>query len=215
MIDNNFLEEFSNNILPIYEKHEKIFDDYGIHGRLHISRSIIFSEVMSNFYKKLGKNVDSFAVKYAVSFHDAGRQGNGIDFWENDSSKMCFSYLSKKYSLDHCNYASSLIEKSKDLTDINKNIVYDSDVLEIMRPCCGHGERDGFRQSELRFLSSKDQFVDNFEQYSEIRSNLIEDAWKFIEYTEDNRELFKGNRTLYEMLNIIKKNDYGILSTIV
>lgn len=206
---NNFLDELSNSILNVYRKHENSFDDYGIHGRRHISRSIIFSEFMSRFYtKELGKDIDFNAIRYAVSFHDSGRQGNGIDVWEKDSANNCFKYLmdNSDYDETRCKYVSSLI--SKNLTnDINHNIVYDSDVLDIMRPCCGHGEIENFRRSELRFLGTKDNFSNSY-LYDEIREELILDAWKLIEYTEDNEMLFntKENNQLYYMLNIIEKN---------
>jgi len=206
---NKFLDIVSKSIFTIYRKHENDFDYYGIHGRRHISRSIIFSEFMSRFYAKdLGKSIDFNAIRYAVSFHDSGRQGNGIDLWEKDSENNCLIYLTNNSNYDNttCKYISSLIDK-KLTNDINHNIVYDSDVLDIMRPCCGHGEIDGFRRSELRFLGPKDNFV-NFHLYDEIREELILDAWKLIEYTENHHGLFntKENNQLYTMLYIIENN---------
>lgn len=191
---NNFIQEFSEEILPIYQNHEKTFDSYGIHGQLHISRSIIFSEFLSKHYK----NVDINAVRYAVSFHDSGRQGNGVDIWENDSVENCFNYLYNKYNKDYAKYISSLILKDRHTSDINKKIVYDVDVLEIMRPCCGHGERENFRFNEL--LSFDD---------IKFRDDLVEDAWKLIEYTAENRHLFSGTNHLYKLVDIVRKNDLG------
>lgn len=193
----NFIQDFSKNILPIYERHEKTFDRVGIHGKLHISRSIIFSEFMSRFYyKELKKDIQFDAIRYAVAFHDSGRQGNGIDIWEGDSSKICFWYLMKKKS-EYAKYSASLIIKKKD-NDINNDIVYDADVLEIMRPCCGHGERDGFNSNFLRFLK-------NNNDYQYIRNNLIEESWKLIEYTEDNKKFYSDN-TLYRLLDVINSS---------
>lgn len=203
---NKFLIELSTSIFPIYRKHENEFDEYGIHGRRHISRSLIFSEFMARFYTQdLGKKIDFNAIRYAVAFHDSGRQGNGIDLWENDSENNCLLYLTK-FDETCSKYISSLISK-KLTNDINHNIVYDSDVLDIMRPCCGHGDIDNFRRSELRFLGQKDNFV-NFHLYDNIREELIIDAWKLIEYTEEHHILFetKENNQLYTMLNIIEKN---------
>lgn len=198
---NNFVEDFSKNILPIYEKHEKTFDNIGIHGRLHISRSLIFAEFVSRFYHELKMNIDFDSIRYAVAFHDSGRQANGIDKWEKDSSDLCYSYLTKK-NVEYSKYSASLILKNQ-ISDINNDIVYDADVLEIMRPCCGHGERDCFNSNYLRFLK------DN-QQYKDIRNDLIEDAWKLIEYTEDNKEKFKDN-TLYRLLDVINILDFRIL----
>ena len=90
-----FVKEFSKSILPIYQHHESTFDKFGIHSRLHICRSIIFSEFMTRFLlKEFGQKLDFTAIRYAVAFHDSGREGNGVDIWEQDSSDNCYSYLS-------------------------------------------------------------------------------------------------------------------------
>jgi len=199
---NNFIKEFSEKILPIYEHHESTFDTYRVHGRLHISRSIIFAEFMTRYYNELRLNVDFDAIRYAVSFHDAGRKGNGIDLWEADSSNLCLTYLSEKYDLNYCKYIANLIKKDNNL-DINKKIVIDADVLEIMRPVCGHGGIDGFNSKYFNFSP----------EHKEIRNNLINDAWKLIKYTEDNQNMFTGNDHLYQILDILDKNrkDYILL----
>lgn len=197
---NNFIEEFSSNILPIYEKNEYKFDSYGIHGRRHISRSIIFSDFMSRFLLEINKNIDLTAIRYAVSFHDSGRQRNGIDLWEKDSAKNCKDYLLEKgYDLKYSAYVSSLIEKRNVFSDDNKNIVIDADVLEIMRPLCGHGGIVGFNHKFLNFLK-------NEEEYYYMRDYLVLDAWNFIEYTENNSELFNDNNCLYNMIDYLENN---------
>lgn len=211
----SFMVEFSNEILPIYQEHEDTFDKNGVHGRLHISRSLIFSEYMARFYESvLGQDIDFSSIRYAVAFHDSGRKGNGIDIWEDISEKKCFQYLLTKsdYStprqndINYSKYTASLINKSVDKSDFNKLSVYDADVLEIMRPCCGHGERDGFRPNFLHFLKYDDE-------YQEVRNDLIEDSWKLIEYTEDIKHTLGGNDCLYKIINILEKNknDYRVL----
>lgn len=196
----NFIKEFSNNILPIYEKNESKFDNYGIHGRRHISRSIVFSEFMSRFLLEINEDVNLTAIRYAVSFHDSGRQRNGIDLWEKDSAKNCKDYLLEKgYDLKYSAYVSSLIEKRNGFSDDNKNIVIDADVLEIMRPLCGHGGIVGFNHKFLNFL--KDE-----EEYYYMRDYLVLDAWNFIEYTENNSELFNDNNCLYNMIDYLENN---------
>jgi len=192
----NFVKEFSDSILPIYKKHEDTFDVYNIHGSLHISRSIIFSEFMARYYKKIGIDVDFNAIRYAVAFHDSGRQGNGIDLWETDSSKKCYTYLSKKYNSVYCKYVSNLIVKKIDNLDVNKKIVTDADVIEIMRPICGHGGILGFNSKYLSFL------IDD----TQVRNDLIFDAWKLIKYSEDNQHLFTDNNHLYKLLEILNDN---------
>ena len=219
---NNFIEEFTQDILPIYKDHEDTFDDIGIHGRMHISRSLIFAEYMARFYESvLGQDINFSAIRYAVAFHDSGRKGNGIDLWEDVSEKKCFQYLMTNEKSDYSiprqkdinfnRYTASLINKNINSAiiglrlDFNKLSVYDADVLEIMRPCCGNGERDGFRPNFLHFLKFDDEY-----QY--VRNDLIEDAWKLIEYTEDNKHLITDNH-LIRIIDILEKNknDYRVL----
>jgi hypothetical protein len=205
----DFIQEFSSEILPIYEKHEESFDKYEIHSRLHIARSIIFAEYMAEYYEKMNKkagyfdtDIDFDTIRYAVSFHDSGRKGNGVDLWEDDSYKMCYEHMRNiGYTDDYCDYTSSLIYKDAS-SDINKDVVYDADVLEIMRPVCGHGGRLGFREKYLRFSES-------------TKNDLIEDAWKLIEYSEDNKQLFNNNNHLSKLLEIIEKYDYKVLKDIL
>lgn len=196
---NNFIVEFKNEILPIYEKHENTFDYYKIHGKLHIARSIFFAEFMGRFFiKELNKNIDLTAIRYAISFHDSGRQDNGIDLWEKDSEKNCYNYLmNKNFNEKYYKYIADLINKNKS-SDINKNIVYDADVIEIMRPCCGHGGLYGFNENYLNFLK-------NDKKYADIRRTFITDSWKLIVYTEDIKDNFTNNH-LYKIIDIVKNN---------
>ena len=91
-----FKEIFKKEILPIYEKHENDFDYFGLHGKKHITRSIIFSEIMTRFYAPIVKEALDFkSIRMAVSFHDAGREGNGKDIWEKQSAELCYQYLMK------------------------------------------------------------------------------------------------------------------------
>jgi len=218
---NNFTKDLEIHILPHYQNHEATFDPYGIHGRRHITRAVLFSELMARFYNDLGLDVDFNGIRHAIAFHDSGRQGNGIDLWESDSADLCYSYLgSNGLNEEYSYHVSRFIEKHGDWS-INKQIVQDADVLEIMRVICDHGGRDGFLPDRLRFLSSKDVYIPKHkvEQFSKFRNDLIEDAWKFIEHTENNRHLFstKNNDHLQLMIEMLdkKKNEYSVLKKLV
>ena len=200
-----FVKELSKSILPLYQHHENTFDGFGIHSRLHICRSIIFSEFMARFLsKELGQKLDFTAIRYAVAFHDSGREGNGIDIWEQDSADNCYSYLSRSFEFGYSKYVSNLIVKNLRNSDKNKIIVTDSDVLDIMRLY----ELDGFNPKFLSFL--KDGIF-----FEEVREDLILDSWKLIEYTENNKHLFDSNSNnhLYLMMNMIEndKSNYKLL----
>jgi hypothetical protein len=155
-------DEFGNqlerDIMPLYLQHETRFDDIGIHGRMHISRAVIFAEWITRYYiQHFSIPIDFHAVRMATAFHDAGREGNGPDYWEKESSNLCYTYLANKgFAPDQARFTANLILKHGEY-GIEKRIVHDADVLEIMRPCCGHGGRMGFKMKKLRFcfLTSK------------------------------------------------------------
>jgi hypothetical protein len=188
-----FVKDFVSNILPIYNNHESSFDYNGIHGRMHVSRALIFAETMARYYYKLFgvKDIDFLAIRYAISFHDSGRKGNGIDIWESESADICRVHLlNRGLSKEYSKYVSQLIEK-KGRWDAHKKMVHDADVLEIMRPCCGHGGRNGFKEKALRFLSNRDELInDHIENYSSIRKAIIDEAWQLIIATENKKHLF-------------------------
>lgn len=170
--------------MPIYLRHEQSFDMYSIHGRMHICRNLIFSETMLRYYlSETHQTPNPDEVRYAVAFHDAGRQGNGRDLWEADSAKLCEEYLMKMgWTQADSNRASSHITKSEERWTLEKRIVHDADILDIMRPICGHGGRAGFRERILNFLGPKDAPGVRNEL---VRSQLIEEAWRFIQITEN------------------------------
>ena len=83
--------------------------------------------------------------------------------------------------------------------------MHDADVLEIMRPCCGHGGRDGFRKKALRFLGERDQ---KEWRNAEVRNALIEDAWFLIFETEKIKESIRDVEDyMGELLGFITRNE--------
>ena len=136
-----FIDELDRKILPFYLQHELQFDRYGVHGRMHICRSVMLAEWMARFYRAHTQTaIDFFAVRVAVAFHDSGRRANGVDLWESDSAANCVRYVVETGGAsDYAQGVGALIEKKKQSADPLKKIVGDADVLEIMRPCCGHG----------------------------------------------------------------------------
>lgn len=217
-----FLNIFSTRILLIYEEHEKKFDFFSVHGRIHVSRALIFAEIMSRFYCDNYKiDIDFDAVRYAISFHDSGRQANGPDRWESDSADNCYDFLKKNNFLgkgsDYGSYVASLIEKHGNW-DIHKKIVHDADVLEIMRPTCGHGGIDGFRRGSFRFLGYKDGVVRYDSNNEHVREVMIKEAWKLIVMSENNKSRLTSNLDYFKnIIGIIENNrdDFSMLSEIL
>ena len=200
-----FLAHLNRDILPLYINHEKSFDHHSIHGRMHICRALIFSEVMTRYYlQETVMNPSVSAIRYAVAFHDSGRQGNGFDIWEADSAQNCINYLSQFIPEEKAKDAGFLIEK-KGRWGLDKRIMHDADVLEIMRPCCGHGGIDGFRKKALRFLGARDQ---KEWRDAEIRNGFIEEAWYLIRETERLKGTIRNVKDyMGELLEFVERNE--------
>jgi hypothetical protein len=181
-----FIDELERKILPFYLDHELKFDRHGVHGRMHICRSVMFAEWMARFHHAHKENViDFFAVRVAVGFHDSGRRANGVDFWESDSAGNCVRYvLDAGGTEDYAQRVGALIEKKIKSADPLKKIVQDADVLEIMRPCCGHGGLAGFRRQFLHFGGPDDLLVREVPGIAAQREALIQEAWRWIQWTE-------------------------------
>lgn len=182
-----FIDELEQKILPFYLQHEREFDRWGVHGRMHICRSVMLAEWMARFYSTRTQTlIDFFAVRIAVAFHDSGRRDNGVDLWESDSGSNCVRYVVEGGGeSDYAQRIGALIEKKKKSGDDPlKKIVQDADVLEIMRPCCGHGGLAGFRREFLHFGSPNDLLGREVPGIAVQREALIQEAWRWIQATE-------------------------------
>jgi hypothetical protein len=88
-------------MLGAYRGHEEAFDGMrGVHGMHHASRAFIFATVMGNILAERGIPVDRNAVCCGISAHDAGRQGNGNDIWEEESAAMGLAVMQNRYGGD-------------------------------------------------------------------------------------------------------------------
>lgn len=181
-----FIDELERKILPFYLQHELTFDRSGVHGRMHICRSVMMAEWMARFYLARAQYViDFFALRVAVAFHDSGRRANGVDLWESDSASNCVRYVVESGGAnDYARGVGSLIEKKKTSADPLKKMVQDADVLEIMRPCCGHGGLAGFRREFLHFGGPDDLLGREVSVIAAQREALIQEAWRWIQSTE-------------------------------
>lgn len=71
-----------------------------VHGIAHAVRVAIYVPTFANLFSKYGDEaaraitaVDVKLAQIAALFHDAGREDDGKDFWDNDSALMLFYYL--------------------------------------------------------------------------------------------------------------------------
>lgn len=212
----SFSELFAVDIYPIYKEHENTFDKDGIHGVLHIGRSIIASFILSRKCVELGLDSSTRDVIIATAFHDSGRKANGADYWEGISSQNCLDYL-KKHSYTYndsltTNAAEDVakmivkrgVNNFQDAIDkyfhpIDFMCVYDADCLEIMRECCGRGGRNGFIKEKLLLYNY------NYDFYVYYGS-LINEWWSFICATENIKKELSTPDCFDKLMSLVKTN---------
>lgn len=79
------------------------------------------------------------------------------------------------------------------------------DVLEIMRPKCGHGGIYGFKSQFLNFIKDDSK-------YTNLRTDLINDAWELINFTENNKNIFSDEYQLNNILEFINLSNFKVLN---
>lgn len=184
----NFIPLLTHHILPIYETHEREFDFMGFHGRRHITRSVIFAELLARNYIASGvSDLDIGGLRWTVAFHDAARQGNGADEWEAESAEACKAFLIQQgnTSAYATSVAQAIIEKNMQADNLLTQILHDADVLEAMRFLVNN--KRGlklFRRNELTLFSKQDLHFNQVMHQQSQRDDLIQEVWRFIFETE-------------------------------
>lgn len=219
-----FCKQFSEHIYPIYKAKEETFDADGIHGVLHIGRSIVAAYTLACKCKELGYVANIEDVIIATAFHDSGRQNNGDDYWEGKSSENCANFINKMeqgygepITVQSTPFvASHIVKSNKKIDSITENvspfsmdfmIVYDSDCLEIMRPCTGRGGINGFIKEKMCLYNF------NF-AFRRFYNDFIKEWWEFISETEANKKKLSDENCLSHLINLIEgydDNKYPIL----
>ena len=208
--DSKMIQVLTDEIFPLYIEHEKTFDRNQIHGRMHISRCIIYTMAMLNFYKRYKKvTFDELASIYSIAFHDAGRRGNGVDVWEKDSQKLLYNFLRKKgYNLLKAFKFSRIVNKDNRSDSLEARAILSSDCLDIMR--CRFGGIRSFRRNFLTFLNpTKDSAPRGVtkDECKNIREKLIKEAWEFIKITENKKVELTNSKTYFEdVLYLLESN---------
>lgn len=185
---------FFNDIAPIYIKHQETFDVNGIHGCLHIARSLIISNFLSYSLKKLGIETNTEEIMYAVAFHDSGRIDNGIDYWETQSRNNCYDYLSSK-NIKNSVSISNMIFKDGNTNNMSYLCVYDADVIEIARPCTGIGFA-GFDRSYLKLKRT----------FNNLYEDIISECFGLIQQTELDKWQYSDEYALGRLIVCIVRN---------
>lgn len=75
------------------------------HGIAHVARVAFYIPLLNTFYNQyLDTNLSDEDIKLlqlAGLFHDAGREGDGEDLWDNDSAALLYYYVTITLKLTH------------------------------------------------------------------------------------------------------------------
>lgn len=185
-----FRKQHLSRILDQYKAHEQNFDPTGINGRRHISRALVYANVLANFFRLQGAPVNSDVLYTAVGCHDAGRKGNGIDRCEKDSAIVATQHYDDRGITNQ-----SFLKKVGDCINsqpagsvktLEGAILKSVDSMDIMRV---HG-RENYR-TELLWFMNTDARVGNDpgqEKYvmanHDLRDQMLNEVHAFIQATE-------------------------------
>lgn len=189
-----FKIELEDKIFPFINSFQC---DFKIHGNSHISRCLVYANSICNLENISDEN--KLLIFYAVAFHDSGRS---LDFGEDKNDKanieVLRKYLEKENKINLFIDIERLMYKSIDV-GILSNIVYDTDVLDIMRIGCGRGGIYNFNKNFSKLIKNRD-YCDS----------LIQECWQFINMTENNYEYDSVN-SFNLMCDLIKENNFNLI----
>jgi hypothetical protein len=153
---NKAIRLFENEVYRIYKKHEENFDIESFHGRFHIIRCLILADCLYRYYETKSIELDIDKSFYAILFHDAMREDNGRDYWEHDSSVLCYKYLMRVgYDNDFAFSTAKIILKDNDKC-LEEQILYDVDVLDYNRFLYLPEELKRFKNHKVKFAGHYD-----------------------------------------------------------
>lgn len=185
---NMSFEEFRKKELPqildIYKANEKKFDQTLIHGRMHISRALIYTRALSSMFREKGLNPNTHALYRSIAFHDSGRESNGADVYEGKSAKKLIDHL-KEEGIDSKFYLGAsgrCISCGKDIQTLEEGIMNSSDAMEIMRTV----GRNKFDTNRLWFMRQpvRDSSGTLISPDTELRDKLLDEVGQFIKSTD-------------------------------
>lgn len=189
-----FSEELYLKIFPFINSFQK---DFKIHGNSHISRCLVYANALCDLENI--NDEDRILVLHAVSFHDSGRV---LDYGKDENESLNVEKLKLYLESENKLYLFDSIKKimiKNYNDDVLSKIVYDADVLDIMRPSCGIGGIFNFKKEYSKLIKERN-YCDE----------LINECWKLINLT-DNNLLFDSKNSFTLMKELINQNDFKIL----
>jgi hypothetical protein len=172
-------------LLDKYRSHEQGFDPDGLHGRQHVSRALLYSNVLANVMREHGATIDSHALYTTTVLHDVGREGNGVDHWETESSQAAVSALRAAGVTDpaYLDQAAACIDgkaPAKDWT-LERGLLKSADSLDILRL----HKRENYNPDFLWFMKQDVEVAPGkfMEVDPKLRTVLIGEVEQFVAAT--------------------------------
>lgn len=177
------------------------------HGVLHASRTLLWSYLIDKIYSTT-PSLKYFHERKWITFlsaaaHDISRRNDGEDFWENESGNWLYHFLLKRLKLSPKiarKYQLSILNKdSSSYKSIEKSIIHDADVIEIIRELEFFDEP--FRREELEIFH-------NPHIEKALLEKFLNEATLFIKLTEsEDIKLYfeyKSQNTLKDLFNLLR-----------
>ncbi len=190
-----FTQEIKEKIFPFLNSYQK---DFAIHGNAHISRCLVYANALC----KLEGIEDGTPLFYAIAFHDAGRTlDHGKDYNDEASVEKLRTYLTQENKMHLFDKSYPFIYKSG-CSSLEHQIVFDTDVIDIMRESCGVGVYQ-FNKNILRLVKDRN--------YSDA---FICECIKLIRMTDINPEYDSPN-ALDNMNTILNGLNFNLLCPVL
>lgn len=190
-----------------------------IHGIQHVTRVAIYIPIFANLYKRFGdkdalnlNDNDIKLLQIAALFHDAGREAEGKDLWDQDSGVLFYHYAVNILQIDPIkakllaeaiankdastdNYEELINDtwvKRAEASPINihQKLIHDADCLDILRA------RDCF---DARYLYFYKNIASRYKPAFMLMAKLIPEARSLIASQGDAfHRLHMPTKRLYE-----------------
>lgn len=149
------LEPILNEVVfPVYRTHYPNGEKRFWHGVPHAVRSTLFALIMAEMAKDTGKTLthDKVSLLTAMAMHDAARENDGEDIWDEQSGALAKKVIQEKMQLteDEASFFQNCVadKDNPKPESLEKAILHDGDCLEIMR-CLRHPDDFDFKQLRM------------------------------------------------------------------
>lgn len=180
------------------------------HGIQHVSRTAFYIPVVANLYRADGDHealaltdADLKLLQITALFHDAAREGEGKDYWDNESAVMLYHYLYDTLKVSHntaVKYAETIANKDPHTDGYYEFIKNDQGTLQ-------------FRVSPKRMPNIHSRILQTADSLDIIRARNFLDI-RFTSYYQDSG--FSHLQTLAclitEVRSLVEKHGDGRLS---